>query len=189
LRVGYDNRLYAPHACASNADGSILFVLDTGCSQPATCQKRASVRKVVVASREVTTIAGGLHSWTTQDGVGTNAGFNQPKGLAITPDATTAYVAEYTGHRIRQVDIASGTVTTIAGTNRGDSDGIGTNAEFNHPSGLAMSQAGLLYMADYLNNRIRRFEVATRLVSTRQPSCDALPHWQPRSLALYGRQF
>ena len=123
---------------------------------------------MVVHSWEVTTIAGS-NTWATQDGVGTNAAFNQPTGLAITPDAQTAYVAEYSAHRIRKVDIASGTVTTIAGTNRGSSDGIGTNAEFNYPYGLAMSQAGLLYIADQENMRIRRFEVATDLVSAASP--------------------
>jgi sugar lactone lactonase YvrE len=136
--------------------------------------RKGTVRKVVVASRNVTTVAG--NNWATQDGVGSNAAFDEPTGLAITPDATTAYVADIRGNRIRQVDIASGTVTTIAGSNvitnlvsgsnAGNTDGIGTATQFDRPSGLAMSQGGFLYMTDSANNRVRRYEVATRLVST-----------------------
>lgn len=51
-----------------------------------------------------------------RDGSATEASFSSPRGLAVTPDGATLYVADTGNHAIRAVDLASGSVTTVAGT-------------------------------------------------------------------------
>jgi sugar lactone lactonase YvrE len=100
----------------------------------------------------VSTFAG-----TTQgflDGVGTNARFNFPRGIAVGPD-DTIYVADESNHRIRKIT-PSGVVTTLAGTTSGFQNGVGTNARFNFPVGIAVDPLGNLYIGDRSNNRIRK---------------------------------
>ncbi|MSP92469.1 MAG: hypothetical protein EXR79_11830 [Myxococcales bacterium] len=70
----------------------------------------------------------------------------------------TLYVADLANHLIRKV-APDGTVTTLAGSpwgGAGSTDGVGTAARFNGPSGLALDAAGNLIVADRLNHRIRR---------------------------------
>ncbi|HSC38063.1 MAG TPA: NHL repeat-containing protein [Chitinophagaceae bacterium] len=59
------------------------------------------------------------------------------------------------GDRIRKVNPA-GEVLTIAGTTTGYADGDGATAQFNYPAGLAIDPEGNLYVADALNNRVRK---------------------------------
>ena len=103
----------------------------------------------------VATVYAGSGTAGSTDGVGTNASFDRPVGLAI--DATgTLYVAEAQGNRIRRVS-PGGTVTTLAGSGTaGSTDGTGTAASFNTPHDVKLDAAGNLYVADAGNNRIRR---------------------------------
>lgn len=52
------------------------------------------------------------------DGSPGEAAFRQPQGLALSPDSATLYVADTRNHAVRAIDLASGAVTTIAGTGR-----------------------------------------------------------------------
>ena len=89
---------------------------------------------------------------------GAAASFNMPLGMAISPDGTLVFVADFDNHRIRQIVIATGAVTTLAGS--GDSafmDGTASAASFYDPKGLAASPDGtLLFVADSNSNRIRQ---------------------------------
>ena len=84
-------------------------------------------------STEVTTFAGSGNQTDsedgTADGVGTNATFSEPYG--ITTDGTNLYVSDMSNHTIRKLIIATGEVTTLAGSgSEGCQDGSGTNATF-----------------------------------------------------------
>lgn len=63
---------------------------------------------------------------------------------------------------------ATRAVTTLAGTPgmAGSDDGVGADARFNGPSGLAADGAGNLYIADWGNHTLRKLALATGAVST-----------------------
>jgi len=102
----------------------------------------------------VVTIAGNGAA-TTRDGDAASAGFGDPFGLVVAPDGSI-YVADAgDSPRIRRI-APDGTVSTVAGGERGFADGTGAAARFDAPSGLAIDAAGMLYVADTANNAIRR---------------------------------
>jgi DNA-binding CsgD family transcriptional regulator/sugar lactone lactonase YvrE len=81
----------------------------------------------------------------------------RPLALAIGP-AGEIYIAE--GNRIREVK-KDGRISTFAGTGTAGSGGDGApaaQAQLNTPQGLAVDSAGNVYIADTLNNRVRRVD-------------------------------
>ena len=109
----------------------------------------------------VSTFAGSTSGFA--DGQRTASKFNGPNGIAIDA-AGNVFVADYSNHRIRKID-PTGLVSTIAGSTQGYAEGQGAAAQFNYPAGIAVDAAGNVYVADYLNNRIRKID-PTGLVST-----------------------
>lgn len=88
------------------------------------------------------------------DGPLTVAKFLRPNGIACDPQGNL-YVADFGGHRIRQISV-EGLVRTLAGSGRpGRRDDLGLLAEFNGPRGIAYA-SGYLYVADLNNACIRR---------------------------------
>ena len=89
------------------------------------------------------------------DGKGAAAAFYNPSSIAIDGQGQIV-VADSGNNRIRRI-AADGTVTTLAGSaGVGKKDGLGTAATFNYPTGIALGPNGVLYVADYENNLIRR---------------------------------
>lgn len=90
-----------------------------------------------------------------RDGDPGRAQFSDPFGVATAADGSI-YVADAdVAQRIRRV-AADGTVSTLAGGQRGYADGQGASAQFDTPSGIAVSASGTVYVADTGNNAIRR---------------------------------
>ena len=98
------------------------------------------------------------------DGLGEEAMFNEPSGLALGPEGFL-YVADTGNQRIRVVS-PQGEVTTLAGSGSnpivdttyfkgGFQDGSESEAKFNFPSGITVSADGTVYVADTYNHRIR----------------------------------
>jgi len=114
----------------------------------------------------VTTVAGTAGTPGYKDAVGTAALFNHTFG--ITTDGANLYLVEYSNHTVRKIVIATGEVTTLAGsTTAGFADGTGTAAQFNTPSGITISNDGTsLYVSDTLNNAVRKVVIATGVVTT-----------------------
>ena len=109
----------------------------------------------------VTTVAGSGSSGST-DGTGTSTSFVSP--YTIANDGTNLYVGE--NHKIRKIVIATGVVTTLAGsTSYGFADGTGTSARFNYPRGMVVVGSNL-YVADGNNFRIRKVKLSTGVVTT-----------------------
>lgn len=112
--------------------------------------------------------AGGTMGFT--NGTGASAQFNQP--YAITIDASgNLYVGDRINHAVRKIT-AAGVVTTLAGNgSAGFTNGTGAAASFAEPLGVATDAAGNVYVADYLNNAIRKITPAgavTTLTSVNQ---------------------
>ena len=97
------------------------------------------------------------------DGSGTNAQFNQARGLAIS--GTNLYVADSSNNAVRVVNTETKEVTTLAGGTSGIDDGTGTNAQFRSPYGLAIFGTKL-YVVDRGNDAIRVVDTETTEVTT-----------------------
>ncbi|HEY4301424.1 MAG TPA: hypothetical protein VGM73_11145 [Candidatus Didemnitutus sp.] len=125
-----------------------------------------TIRKIA-ADGTMTTLAGNPSLAGTTDGQGSAALFNGPTGIAV-DSAGVIIVADTYSNAIRQV-MPDGTVTTLAGTagTAGTTDGTGTAALFNLPSGVTIDNAAnVIYITDYGNHTIRRLDRGTGAVTT-----------------------
>lgn len=102
----------------------------------------------------VVTLAGSSRAGD-RDAVGGAARFYNPAHVAV-DDAGNIYVADYGNQKIRKVTEV-GSVSTLAGSGiPGDMDGVGEEARFQEPSGVAVDNAGNVYVADRFNHKIRK---------------------------------
>jgi len=132
---------YSPVSLAIDSQDNI-FVVDNG---------NHKIRKIT-PDGVVTTFAGSTQGFA--DGTGTSAKFNNPFGITIDSN-DNLYIADSANSRIRKITSA-GVVTTVAGGTAGFADGVGSNAQFQAPAGIVVTQDNILYVADQKNNRIRK---------------------------------
>jgi DNA-binding beta-propeller fold protein YncE len=93
------------------------------------------------------------------NGPASSAQFNEPYGVALSPDEKTLYVADYLNHAIRAIDLAARQVTTLAGNGAaGFANGVGDKAQFNQPYNVKADANGRLYVPDQNNHAIRRVD-------------------------------
>jgi hypothetical protein len=119
-------------------DGTNLYVTDW---------HNSSIRKIVIATGVVTTLA------------------QAPYLMGITTDGTDLYAADEVDNKIIKVEIATGNVTTFAGGSQGSTNGIGTAASFNSPVGITTDGTNL-YVTEMSNADIRKIAIATSTVTT-----------------------
>lgn len=104
-----------------------------------------------------------------REGPANNAAFRKPDEIIAAPDGSL-YFTDPNNHAIRRITKNGSQffVETVAGNGvPGFIDGALEVARFNTPTGLAISGDGmLLYVADSLNNRVRRINLLTRRVET-----------------------
>lgn len=135
-----------PKGIVADASGN-LYVADVG---------NQTIRKVSI-SGVVTTLAGKAGIPGSADGIGAEARFNYPTGIAI--DAIgNLYVADSSNYTIRKIS-PIGVVTTVAGKARviGWQDGKGSEARFRRPEGIVVNKdSGVIYVSDTFNGSIRQ---------------------------------
>ena len=117
----------------------------------------------------ITTIAGnGTASYSGDNGAATAAGLNIPAGIDL--DAFgNIYITEFSNHCIRKVTASTGIITTVAGNGTAGYSGdnsAATAAELNYPYDVAVNASGNVYIVDCYNNRIRRVDVTTGIITT-----------------------
>jgi sugar lactone lactonase YvrE len=132
-------------------------------------QANNRVRKVAAATGVITTVAGnGTAGYSGDGGPATSAAMYSPTDLAF-DSAGNLYISDNANNRIRKVTLTTGVITTVVGNGTAGSTGDGgsaTSAELDAPAGLAFDSAGNLYIADALNNRIRKVTAATGVITT-----------------------
>ncbi|MDX2030003.1 MAG: Ig-like domain-containing protein [Blastocatellia bacterium] len=143
-----DASMNSPSDIVADAAGN-LYIADSN---------NHRVRRVGTDGK-ITTIAGtGEADFGGDGGPATQAKLARPIGLAIDP-AGNLLIADSNNARIRKVTLSTGIITTIAGTGAVDSGGDGgpaLQAFFKFPYGLAVDRAGVIYVLDRLDHRIRR---------------------------------
>ena len=123
--------------------------------------------RIDVSSGFVEVIAGDGDDATSPDGTNAKAAsLLEPRGVAVGDDGTI-YISERRAHRIRYID-GAGNLQTLAGTGvdgfAGDG-GPAAEAELSTPGGLGLA-AGVLYVADSGNDRIRAIDLQTGTIET-----------------------
>ena len=152
--IGTAARFRVPIGITS--DGTNLYVTDT---------QNGTIRKIEIATAEVSTFAGTAETSGSVDGIGPAARFNVPE--SITTDGDYLYVADTDNSTIRQVDLTTAEVTTLAGDalSHGFVDDTGIYARFNKPAGIACDGTNL-YVTDRSNHMVRKIVISTAEVTT-----------------------
>lgn len=152
--VATSAELSAPSAILVDGAGNVFFT-EIG---------NSTVREIVKATGLIETVAGtGVAGYLGDGGAATAATLNEPEGIAF--DASgDLYISDTGNDVIRRINALDGTIATIAGTGTtpgfsGDG-GPATSAELNQPWGISFASDGSLYIADFLNNRVRRIDPA-----------------------------
>jgi sugar lactone lactonase YvrE len=136
-----------------------LYIADTG---------NNVVRKLNLASGVITPFAGNhTLGYAGDSGPAVSASLNNPWSLTVAPTGEV-YIADQNNHCVRKVTLG-GTISTIAGSGTsgfsGDG-GSGISAVLNSPSSVAVDVAGNIYIADTGNNRVRKINAATGIITT-----------------------
>lgn len=115
----------------------------------------STIRKITPEG-VVSTLAGLAGVTGSADGTGSAARFKNPTGVTVSSSGNV-YVADYGNYTIRKIT-PGGTVSTLAGVagSHATTDGVGTAARFFYPSGIAVDNAGILYVSDTFNHTIRK---------------------------------
>ena len=150
-----------PYGVAVSSSGQV-YIADSG----------NNTIRVATPGGSVATFAGTAGIAGSTDGQGTGATFNNPTGVAV-DSSGNVFVADSGNSVIRRIS-PGGTVTTFAGVagSTGTSDGTGTAARFNSPSGVAVDAQNNVYVADTRNNTVRKITsggTVTTLAWKRRP--------------------
>ena len=152
-------QLNAPWGAACDRQGN-LFIAD---------RENHRVRRVDVATGRITTVAGtGVAGFNGDEQLATAAQLHTPLGVTV-DESGNLFIADEGNHRVRRVDAGTGLISTIAGTGVGGYNGdeiASAAAQLFRPSAVALDGLGNIFIADSFNFRIRLVNLNTGLIST-----------------------
>jgi sugar lactone lactonase YvrE len=143
-------QLYHPSGVAVDASGN-LFIADS---------ENNRIRKVTVGGLIITVAGDGTAGFGGDSSEATSAQLNYPMGIAV-DSAGNLFIADSQNHRIRKVTYG-GQISTVAGNGAAgfdevaDEDNIATEHKLNNPTAVAVDASGNLFIADTVNQRIRK---------------------------------
>jgi DNA-binding beta-propeller fold protein YncE len=149
----------SPYGIALDAANN-LYIID---------RLNACIRMVEAATGIIRTIAGtGQPGYSGDGGPAWLAQLQEPNDIALDGKGG-AYIADVRDHRIRVVDLASGVITTFAGTGQAGSCGDGgpaSRAALCGPRALAFGPTGALYICLRNDHKVRQVDMRTATIST-----------------------
>lgn len=127
------------------------------------------VKKIDLHNGKSYIIAGTGEGETSPDSIlATKASLNDPVTVR-TDTQGNVYIADRGNYSIRKIDVTTGTITTIAGTGScgfsGDG-GLAINANLGLVNGLLIAGNGDVYFSDSSNQRIRKIDITTGIITT-----------------------
>jgi sugar lactone lactonase YvrE len=121
------------------------------------------------ANDVITTVAGdGVHGFSGVSGPATSAEFGTPQGTAL-DSAGNLYFSDTDNHVVWMLSAQTGNLSVVAGNGTPGYSGDGGpagSAQLNYPLGIALDNAGNLYVADSANNVVRKIAASTGLITT-----------------------
>lgn len=132
------------------------------------------IRKLTVSTGVITTIAGnGVPGYGGDNISATSAAMFLPEAIRV-DTSDNVYIADAGNNRVRKINAATGNITTVVGVGPsgvamggflGDG-GMATDAQLNGPCGLAIDKTGNIYIGDYCNNKVRRVDAVSGIITT-----------------------
>jgi DNA-binding beta-propeller fold protein YncE len=123
-------------------------------------RKNGRVRRIDGATGVITTLAGdGSGRFSGDGGPSSQAGLAEPNGLALDRDHRRLFIADVADHRVRVIDLASGIITTFAGTGNASHAGDGgsaASADIFGARAVALAPDGALYILERQGSSLRR---------------------------------
>jgi sugar lactone lactonase YvrE len=150
------SELNSPIGVALDSSGNV-YIADSGNNK---------IRKVTVSTGKISTLAGTGTAGYNGEGTATSAELYGPTDVAVDRSGNV-YIADKGNNRIRKV--SGTTISTVVGNESQGYSGDGgaaTSAELSNPNGFTLDSAGNYYVADTGNNRIRKVNAGTLIIST-----------------------
>jgi len=131
--------------------------------------KGHTVRRVDATTGVITTVAGtGAEGYSGDEGPALQATVNQIYSLCVDSNGDI-YIVDRLNAAVRKIAAATGIITTVAGTGEpgysGDG-GPGNQAQLKEPNDAFLDGKGGLLIADIQDQRIRRLDLATGIITT-----------------------
>lgn len=125
------------------------------------------IRRVDGATQIISTVAGGNNfGFSGDNGLATSAQLNQTSSVVVDP-AGNLFFSDENNYRVRRVDFATGVITTVAGNGTVGDGSQATSAMLAEVAGVVVDPTtGNLLVSDSFNNRVRRVNASTGVIST-----------------------
>lgn len=157
--LALDASLSNPQAIDLDADGNV-YVVESSAHR---------IRKITIADGKIQTVVGtGTAGFSGDGGPAVQAQLTSPNNVSVAPNGNLL-ISDGANNRIRLVTAGDGRIQTVAGTGQSAFSGDGgpsINAALNWPSSAVFDTQGNIYIADRGNQRIRRVDAVSKIITT-----------------------